>query len=153
MSKIKKQGPRIFPKGKGGWIRVVEAFVAVLLIAGAVLVLLGEGNIQEEDSNERIYGFENDFLRDVQLNDSLREEVLSAINLPVDWNEFNSEAPLIYNWLQLRIPAYLECNLQICELNNDCLLGKTIRQSVYARSVAITKENDNRKLKLFCWEK
>lgn len=144
---------RLFPRGKGGWIRIVEAFVAILLIAGVVLMILDKGYIQGEDPSVQVYEWESGILKEVQLNNTLRMEIINAANLPVNWSDFAAQAPLTMGRLQFEKPSYLDCEANICELNDDCLLGKEIESNVYARSVAITENGKNRKLKLFCWEK
>ena len=62
-------------KDKRGWIRVVEAVTAVLLILGAVLVILDKGYIAKTDISEEIYKIENSILMEIQLNDSMRNEI------------------------------------------------------------------------------
>lgn len=150
---VKNSGFRIFPRGKGGWIRVVEAFVAVLLIAGIVLIILGKGYVKGSDPAEEIYEFESGLLREIQVNDTLRNETLSANPLPVNWSDFPTSLPLLNEKIQSASPSYLSCWGRVCELSDDCFLGASIGQSVYARSVAITQDQNNRKLKIFCWEK
>ena len=54
---------------KHAWIRIVEAAVAILLIAGVVLIVLGQGNLKKQDPSEEIYKAETAILRDIQKND------------------------------------------------------------------------------------
>ena len=154
MEKKAKGDFTIFTRGKGGWIRVVEAFVAVLLITGIILVVLGKGYVKGDDPSEEVYEFENGLLKEIQLNDTLRQEVLNGTNsLPINWGDFPSALPEVSLKIQLNIPSYLTCQAKVCELSDNCFLGFEIEKSVYAKSVAITEDQNNRKLKLFCWEK
>ena len=73
---------------KHGWIRIVEAFTAVLLIAGVALALLNEGYIEKEDISDNIYEFEDSVLTEIQISDSLRGDVLDpTITPPVNWSD------------------------------------------------------------------
>jgi len=143
----------IFPREKSGWIRVVEAFVAVLLIAGVLLTILGNGTIKTTDRSSSVYKFENDLLKEIQLNDSFRAEISNANPLPVDWENMTTKTPGVKDKIQFDTPSYLTCEAKICLLSDDCTPDTSIEQSVYARSVAVTGDTDNRKLKIFCWEK
>ncbi len=144
-----KKDFRLF-KNKRGWVRVVEAFVAILLIAGIVLTLLGGGYISKEDPSPKIYDAEVAVLRDIQNNNSLRSEIASANPLPVEWNNFPSD---IKGKIQLDPPNYLECEGKICDVGDSCILNNGIEKDVYARSVLISDANSPRQLKIFCWEK
>lgn len=139
-------------KDKRGWIRIVEAFTAVLIIIGVVLVILDQG-YEREDPSERVYEIENAILKEIQLNDSLRNETISATGpLPINWTNVNFPS-MIKDKINEK-PAYLNCTAQICEIADDCVLNNLPEQNVYVRSVAITSTltaYDARQLKLFCW--
>lgn len=146
----------LFPENKKGWIRIVEAFVAILLIAGIVLVILDKGYIAKEDPSEKIYTFETGILKEIQENETLRQAVLSAPEpLPINSSNVNFPAPL--NWkINPEIPSYLGCESLICDISDDCILDKQLEKDVYVRSVIISStlvEYKPRQLKLFCWLK
>ena len=139
-------------RDKRGWVRIVEAFVAVLLIAGITLVILDKGYIGKSDISEGVYTQQEAILREIQLNNTLRGEILGATPLPVNWSNFPS---LLITKLQ-EMPSYLECEGEICSINEDCVFSKTIEKDIYVRSVAITSAQGNydaRQLKMFCWLK
>ena len=135
---------------KRGWIKIVEAFVAILLIVGIVLSLLGGGYIKKEDPSANIYKIEVSILRDIQNNNSLRYDILNApAPLPIEWNNF----PLsIKNKIILDPPAYLNCGGKICSIEDSCLLSQNTNKDVFARSTIISS-TITRQLKIFCWEK
>ena len=143
---------RLFPNGRAGWIRVVEAFVAILLITGVLLVLFGGGNIKKDDPSSKIYEVETAILREIQLDNNLRNLIL-AVSIPVESS--NPAFPsLVFDKITSRTPAYLGCISKICSLDDDCLLNELMAKDVYARSVAITSElPEYRQIKLFCWIK
>ena len=140
-------------KDKSGWIRIVEAFTMILLITGIFLIVLERDSTK--DFSQEIYEKEQGILREIQLNNSLRESILSfnSDSLPIEWENFpqNLKEKIIS-----RTPSYLECKAKICNVNDPCVLSETSNESIYAQKVIITSSLEKyspRKLKLFCWEK
>ncbi|MEK6917851.1 MAG: hypothetical protein AABW51_02785 [Nanoarchaeota archaeon] len=141
------------PKNKKGWIQVVEAFVAILLIMGVLLVVLNKRYVQKDDPSTKIYETESGILKSIQIDDTLRNYVLNQSSLPVNWSSIPSS---IKNKIQSQKPSYLNCEAKICEINDECLNQLGSDQSIYAKSVLISAESslyNPRQLKLFCWEK
>lgn len=142
-------------KDKRGWIKIVEAFVAILLVAGVLLVVVSEGYLGEKDISSTVYDAEISILREIQLNDSLRKDILNAGALPIGWD--NANFPLsVKNKIINRAPNYLDCEAKICGLNKTCESYAYPGKEVYAQPVIIMStltELDYRQLKLFCWVK
>ena len=136
---------------KRGWIKVVEAFVAVLLIAGMVLSLIGGGYIKKEDKSPKIYEIETGILRGIQNDDSLRIEVLnSSLAMPAE----GGDVPLIIrDKIQLDPPNYLKCAAKICDVGDSCVLSGAGQEDIYARAALFSSSQTSRQLKIFCWEK
>jgi len=133
---------------KRGWIKIVEAFIAVLLIAGVLLVVINKGYIGRTDISEQVYQTQLAVLREIELDSQLRTAVLAA--------DFGENIPAsVEERINKRMPDYLNCSAKICELDAVCSLGEyPFDKDVYAQPVAITAEGDNydpRQLKLFCW--
>ena len=131
---------------KRGWIRIVEAFVAILLVVGILLVVVGEDFLGKEDASSEIHEMQLAVLRDIQVEESLRTVILGAGDTTPDpiSNRINSE-----------IPSYLECDAKICGLDeNTCELDNYPEEKdIYVQSVAITDPAgvSSKQLKLFCW--
>ena len=136
-------------KNKRGWIRIVEAFIAVLLIAGVLLLVINKGYIGRDDISEKVYQTQLAVLREIELNSDLRTQILEV-------NLGNPIVPQdVLNKIDERIPEYLECRSAICPLEEVCSMpGEYIDTDIYAQPVAIAAEGENydpRQLKLFCW--
>jgi hypothetical protein len=138
-----------------GWIRIVEAFFSILLIAGVLLIVFNKGYLGGEDISSRVYDLQLSVLREIELDDDLRQKILDINDyyLPMedDHDNFPKE---ITDRIDARIPDSLTCRSKICELNVICELNKYSKQDIYAQSVAITATIDiysPRKLVLFCW--
>jgi hypothetical protein len=142
---------------KKGWIKIVEAFIALLLITGALLVVINRGYVGKSDISPQVYQVQVAILREIQLNSEYRTAILNASSLPVEWSEFEKEGLKDVNdKIESRKPDYLDCIARICELDEVCPFNsiQQINQDIYAQSVAITAEGDvykPRQLKLFCW--
>lgn len=138
---------------KRGWIRIVEAFVAVLLITGIVLMLVDNG-VLSEDSSRAIYEIEDTILTMVQQNQTLRTEILSFVALPVNDSAFSAN---LQNTISQNIPNYLDCSAMVCALGEgECVIDMGVNASVYSRAVVISSDLtsfDPRQLKLFCYKK
>lgn len=143
---------------KKAWIRVVEAFLsAMLVIVVIVLVVNQQQSSQANENTPQIYGAENLAIRAVELNNTLRGEVIGipAADLPL--NSENSTFPAeLNNTINNEIPSSLACESQVCNATGVCDYWKSSNSAVYVQDVLITAtptDYSPRKLKLFCWEK
>ena len=144
-------------KQKRAWIKVVEAVVAVLIILGVILLILNRGSIQKEDVSEKVYKAEYLILREIELNESLREEILNASYLPVDWLAFGTNGlGGVQSKIIEKTPDYLGCEGRVCLLNQTCVIDRYQDRDVYTKTISITSTLNSyslRQLKLFCWIK
>jgi hypothetical protein len=145
-----------FMKGKKGWIRIVEAFVAILLITGVVLIVINRGYL-EKDISEDVYKNQIEVLREIQLDEKMRSEILAIdetkVNETVRWEEIPQS---VQNKILYSSRLDLNCTAAICFLDKICALEKYPEKDVYSRSVAIAAnltDYNPRQLKLFCWVK
>lgn len=143
-------------KNKRGWIRIIEAFTAILIISGIILLVLSGQGLKSPDQSTVISNSEISILNGIQLNNTLRAEIL-ATSGKVVWNNFSTDAPQTQTYINDQRPSTLDCAAQICDQGSSCLFTNGIDdKSVYAESVTITStisEFNPRVLKLFCWEK
>ena len=138
-------------KNNKGWIRIVESFIAVLIVIGAAIIVVG-GGIQIEGISEKVYDIEISILREIQLNNTLRSEILGTSGI-IEWDDF---PPKTKNKIENRMVNWLECVTKICPVESPCLLDGESEKSIYAQSILITSTLDTfnpRQLKLFCWER
>jgi hypothetical protein len=135
---------------KKGWIKIVEAFISILLVTGVLLVVIQKGYIGKEDISEAVYENQISVLREIELDSTMRQEILNS-TLPVSGEDIPND---IKEKVNSRMPDYLECEIRICAMNEICAMQTYIDQEVYAQSVAVTatlETYDPRQLKLFCW--
>lgn len=129
-----------------GWVRVVEAFFAIMLLAG-VIVFVYETYHSKEDFSDDIYLFEKGILDQIKVNSSLRTAVLGV--------EDDSGVPeSLDGFLQERVPNYLNCEFVICSPGEICNLEKDIDGELFGKSLLLSSEGvytDSKVLSLFCW--
>ena len=140
---------------KRGWLKIAEAFIGVLLLAGVILIVISNTENQNTDIAPLIQDAEISVLREIELNSTLRAEILGT-NGEIDWASFSSLAPNTGLKIQSWIPNYLNCEAKICDPSGPCLLLGVQDKGIYAESIMITSNLNTfkpRMLKLFCWEK
>lgn len=144
-------------KNKRAWIEIVEAFVAILLVAGVLLVVINKESLGKTDISEQVYTVQLSMLREIETNDAFRKEItgISDSSLPVVWDSPNFPQD-IKDKIEQRTPTYLNCVGQICDLSDKCTLPSASAKDIFAQEVTITATLEAikyRKMKLFCWGK
>ena len=142
-------------KHKRGWIKIVEAFTAILLITGFLLIVFDREDLQNQGSSQKIYDEEQKILLEIQLNDSLRNEILSynSENFPVEMESFSNA---LKESIITKTPSYLNCTGKVCSVQEDCGFGVNQSEEVYVQRILISANLDTynpRELSLFCWVK
>jgi len=142
-------------KSKKGWIRLVEVFIAILLVTGVLLVVSSRINYYvKDDSFIEMSKKEIAILRDIELNNTLRTEILGA-PLPTEWSSFDSSLQKTRDRIIELTPPNLECIAKICDLDDSCTTDGLSGRNVYAEAVFISSDLNTyfpRQIKLFCSE-
>jgi|TARA_Y100000310_G_scaffold331800_1_gene406059 hypothetical protein len=132
-------------ENKSGFIRIIEVATMILIITGLLLVVLNNSSSKNENSKE-IYELEQTVLKKIQLNKSIRNDILAkAIGEEFDLTGIYED----------RLNNF-ECKSIVCALIGDCLLGQTIEKDIYSQEAIISADlitYGPRKLKMFCWRK
>ena len=137
-------------KNKRAWVRIIEAFTAILLLGAILIAVLNQTNINKDNKDIRVSKEEQGILRAIEINDSLRNELLgSSLNTEI------TNGKNVYNEIEKRKPRYLNCTSMICSLDNSCTM-ENIDEEIYAQTLFISSNltlYSPRKLVLFCWRK
>jgi hypothetical protein len=142
-------------KNKGGWIKVVEAFTAVLLIGGVLILILNQNNeVNSGDISSKIYDDEKAILRAVELDDALRTSILgiSDSSLPLIMNDTGFPQNVKAK-IEQKNPGYLICDAKICKMGQECVITNTASIEVYSTYTIIFANYQTynpRKLVLSC---
>lgn len=138
-------------KNKKGWIKIVEAFVAILLFVGILLVIISSRQTNL-NAGVDLYAQEGDILKGFQINDSLRAKILE-VTLPINSTDDNFPTELI-NHVNESFVLGEECFVNICVTNTDCNLELEIDADIYVREILILGDKEKyapRIVKLFCY--
>jgi len=141
----------ISKSNKRGWIRIVEAMVTILLIAGFLILIIDNPENGKKDISTKVYVTENAILREVQANSTYRTYIL-GIDASIELGAFRTD---LEDHITSRIPEYLSCTSKICDFGTDptCNID-SLEEEIYVRSVMIAADStdyDPKLLKIFCW--
>ena len=135
-------------KDRKAWLRIIEAFLAILIIFGAVPVILSR-QPEQADISEGVYERQRQILEVVSKNNDLRSEIINTTN-----TTNNEEIRLAISEM---IPASWNFATKICDLDGFCAKPGTYEnKNVYATEVLITSNltmYNPKKLRFFVWGK
>lgn len=151
---------------KKGWMRILEATIAVLIVSG-VLIVAHLGQVDKRDSlADYFYSLQKQILMDVALRDDLRLNVLNVEEENLDDDDFSA----LNSFIDERVPDAFGYSVRVCKLGSGAGFCKmdsvtyiaTMEKNVFVEDVIISAEVGEgegeqvyspRKLKLFIWEK
>ena len=126
-------------KNKKGWIKVMEAFIAIAILL-AVLLLIVQNEKFEAKEISKINKMQDSFLKKVQINDSLRNEILQTDELPVQNNETGFPEKLNESTFDEFAPS-IHCDTKICNHLENCYIEIEKQQNIYVKSLIILANN------------
>jgi len=136
-------------KNKKAWLRIVEAFLAVLIITSVLLTVIV--NQPRESQSEEIHNMQRLILQQIALDDSLRADVLSGVKTNIE-KFVNGMKPALWN-----------SEIEICKIEDACGMKvfpeEAVGKEIYAEEILISStpekyDSDSiKKLKLFVWIK
>lgn len=145
---------------KKGWLRIIEATVAILIVLGAILIIVGNRTFH---SSTDLTSEAREILIEIASNVSLRKEVLSYEISPS-----SEEQTLKNEEIQKTVIRYINQSLgrldfkyvlKICATDEVCYLENypSGTEEIFAAeriiSTNLTVENYNpKKIKLFIWK-
>jgi len=130
---------------KKGWLRILEAFIGIILITGFLLFVIAK-QTTKVDVGEEIGKLQEVILNQIANNESLREAVLDG----------DPEPHLIRNFVESRTPNGFESEINICRVDNVCG-PENYHKEMYVREVIISTKIEvgtgvnPKKLKIFIW--
>lgn len=141
-------------QNKKGWIRLIEAFMAILLLISVLVIVIDYKQSEIKNDPSTIYPAQEFILRTIELNDSLREEIINS-DIPLLSNETNFPSGIL-EIIDSNIPSNIRCVSKICGVLDYCeLFGEDeVKTNIYTESIFISSipgNYDSKQLKLFCW--
>lgn len=135
-----------------GFMRVIEAFIAVAIIAG-VFGFIYVQKIQKPDQSDFVYQHINIALKEISNNPELREAVLECnSNDPQD-----PDCTKIKNTIANIIPPNYEFGFNVCSLSEICYISSSQKnKEVFSDEISISSVLDKynpKKVRISVWEK
>ena len=127
-------------KSKKGLLRILEAVIAIMLIAGVAFYLYVQ-NFSNPQRIDEIYSLQKSILNEIGNSPQLRESVLK--------NSLDEAKAFVGQ----RVPVDFNYTVKICEISDICGLTEYQAQ-VYSSERVISstlKEYSPKKIKIFIW--
>ncbi|OQW98957.1 MAG: hypothetical protein BWK74_03295, partial [Desulfobacteraceae bacterium A6] len=150
---------------KGGWIHILEATIAVLIVAGVMMSVYSDQSAREVlNIEDYSYSLQNEILDDIATNTTLRSEAMKVVvDLPTD-----PSYDILDAYVATKIPEDFGHLLRVCNLggsNDYCKMDPIIfyatrDKDVFVEDVVISAEIGDgteaeyspKKVRLFFWE-
>ena len=137
MIKIKKSNKR-------GWIKIMEAVFAVLIVLGITLTIVSKTN-QQLNMNELVYEKQEKILNVILENQTLRNKVLSGDSLAVN------------SFIEKSLPPTWNFSTEILDINEEYISSLSANgKDIYVKEIVISSNLTNynpKRLMFFVWIK
>jgi hypothetical protein len=142
---------------KRGWMRILEATIAVMIVSGVLIVVYSRQVDRGTDPADYFYSLQRQILMDISSSSALRLAVLDG-----DINE-------ISGFVEAKIPEAFGYFIRICDLGDttdyckikdDSIIRETRDKDVFVEEIVVSSDlgvgSNSRykpkKLRLFVWE-
>jgi hypothetical protein len=128
---------------KKGWLRIVEAVVAIIIVFGVVVVIISNQSNKYEPT-DKIYEKQLQILDIVTKNDTLREMILAE-------NTVNINEVIVK-----MIPPNWNFSTCICNISDVCGVQTPIDRNIYVKETFVTStltQYNPKKIRFFVWAK
>jgi len=139
-------------KNKKAWIRIFEAFLAIIIVMGVLLLFYSQTR-ETVDVSDYVYSIQMKILNDISMSGDLRGYV-------VNFDPASSQIKLD-KYAKDNLPVDYEFELKVCGINDVCKMSndnikKTLEKEVFVEEVIISstlKDYNPKKVRLFVWGK
>lgn len=126
---------------KKAWLRIVEAFIAIILILSVAIVVYSK-NIEQPRRADEIYNLEKVILDEISFEENLRNAVLAGQNETLENFVEGKMAGRSFNY-----------SIKICSIEDICSLPY-YKKEIYAKDRIISSNLSlylPKKIKIFIW--
>jgi hypothetical protein len=152
-------------RNKRGWIRILEATIAVMIVSSVLIVVYSKQVDRGESETDFFYGVQQGLLADIWSRNDLRLNVLNT----VEDNSGDGNFVVLDNHIAGKVSDSFGYLLRVCELGGDidgCAMDDgtyiaTLDKSVFVEEVVISSELGSgegaqiynpKRVRLFMWE-
>jgi len=145
-------------KNKKAWIRIVEAFIAILIVLSAVLIVMSK-QVDKTDISEGVYEKQKKILDVIGNNENYREEII-GIDISGDFVEvgMDNEIYSFDDFIKKTIPGTWDFTTCICKVDKFCNPESTpndrdifVSETVLSATLEQYPNKESRKLRFFVW--
>lgn len=128
-----------------GWLLIVEAVIAVLIIFGFVFAAIAKQSQEVKTLQQplSLYNAANLLVQKAQENETIRNYVLEN-----DETKVNDSLKDEVNKTRLNV----EINVKICNVGDICSMTLP-QKEIYTGEAVITNGRESKKIKVFVWQK
>ncbi len=131
-----------------GWVRIIEVFLAIMIILGAILIIASKRG-PKSDISDSVYQTQRSILDLMSKNTTLRNEIIETSQ--------RKNNPMVQSFIYDLAPIGWEYSTNICELAEVCPNPKDIYYTdVYSTEIIITSnltDYSPKKVRFFAWIK
>ncbi|MFW6233099.1 MAG: hypothetical protein ACOC3Z_00375 [Nanoarchaeota archaeon] len=140
---------------KKAWVKIVEAFIAILILSGVLISLIGFSDFSKSDHSKNIQNIESSILYSIQKNNNYRSFIINdSLDSRVNIKESNKNLLEISSYIDSNKPEYLNCSTLICDIDSDCSIDFSFEKDIFVDSIIISNNLTHynpKELKIFCW--
>jgi len=130
---------------KKGWIRIVEAVFAIMMIFGGAIFLLS-GTVDKADISGEVYETQRHILEIIANNEDMRKDI-------IDGRTGN-----INNYIEKNVPSSWGFTTNICNVDEICNENTPLEKDIYVSDTIISSSlsdplANTKKLRFFVWRK
>lgn len=132
-------------QGKRGWLHVIEAFLAVLILVGILFFQIKDIS---PSPTENILTIERALIKEVARNTTLKEEIL---NYPLPTTLDSGSSSKVAAYVSSRLPSGVDFKIMVCAIDSPCIINQkgSIAQDAFISSTV--NVYSPRKFKIFMW--
>ena len=125
------------------------------MIVSVLSIIVAKDLIRKPESSEIVYEEEFYILQKIQINSSLRQEIIELNPVPMESTDpsFPFDFEIFLNSTSLSV---FNCSLKVCAPENNCVLSNPISEKeIYAKSIIINADLNTynpREVAIFCWK-
>jgi len=146
---------------KRGWLRILEATVAVMIISSVLIFVYSKQASPDDGFSNYVYNLQKQILGDISSNSTLRLNVLNTVS------NSDSDFLSLSDFVERKLPDSFDYSIKVCDLdviscnmdNSDYLA--TMHDDVFATEIIVSSDLGDgsnpvynpKRLRLFVWEK
>jgi len=142
--------------GKRGIVRILEAFIAIMIISGA-MGFIYVNQIQRPNQDDAIHELQRIILEEISNDPVLRAEIVeTAITEENEDTPAKDTYPQTDTRISNLISSDYEYEFRVCKLNELCKIELLDGREIYSQEITISstlQAFDPKVVRLFIWEK